>query len=73
MNKYDDKDQAATQMLVDRFRTKSQGGKVAGILPIKVSFPGFGPSIFLVSELTTENQAPTAELDYMRDKKGGSK
>jgi len=72
-NRNDDKDQAATQVLVDKFRTKSQGGKVAGILPIKVSFPAFGPSIFLVSELTSENQAPTAELDYQRDKKGGSR
>ena len=69
----DDKDQAATQVLVEKFHAKSQAGKVAGILPIKVSFPAFGPSIFLVSELTSENQAPTAELNYQRDKKGGSR
>ncbi|HEV3041489.1 MAG TPA: hypothetical protein VHA33_27245 [Candidatus Angelobacter sp.] len=62
-----------TQALVDKFRTKSQAGKVAGILPIKVSFPAFGPSVFLVSELTSENQAPAAEFDYQRDKKGGSR
>jgi hypothetical protein len=72
-NSNDDKDRRATQVLVEKFRTKSQAGKVAGILPIKVSFPAFGPSIFLVSELTSENQAPTAELDYQRDKKGGSR
>jgi hypothetical protein len=47
------------------------GGRVAGILPISVSFPAFGPSIFLVSELTGENQGATAELDFQRDKKGG--
>jgi hypothetical protein len=69
----DDKGKATTQALVDKFRTKSQAGKVAGILPIKVSFPAFGPSVFLVSELTSENQAPAAEFDYQRDKKGGSR
>ena len=58
---------------MEKFRTKSQAGKVAGILPIKVSFPGFGPSVFLVSELTSENQAPAAEFDYQRGKKGGSR
>ncbi|HXB20518.1 MAG TPA: hypothetical protein VNV88_04005 [Candidatus Solibacter sp.] len=68
----DDKDVAA-QALVEKFHAKSQAGKVAGILPIKVSFPAFGPSIFLVSELTSENQAPTAELNYQHDKKGGSR
>jgi len=56
-------------MLLDKFRAKSQGGKVAGILPIKVSFLRFGPSIFLVSELTSESQAPTAELNYQRGQK----
>jgi hypothetical protein len=72
-NTNDDKDRKTTQALVDKFRTKSQAGKVAGILPIKVSFPAFGPSVFLVSELTSENQAPSAEFDYQRDKKGGSR
>ncbi len=72
-NNNDDKDRAKTQALVDKFRNKPQAGKVAGILPIAVSFPAFGPSLFLVSELTTENQAPAAEFDYQRDKKGGSR
>src|SRR5207302_572446 len=66
LNIYDDKDSAKTQALVDKFRNKAQGGKVAGILPITVSFPAFGPSLFLVSELTSENQAPAAEFDYQR-------
>ncbi len=61
----------ATQALLDTFRAKSSRGKVAGILPVKVSFPSFGPSIFLVSELTSENQLPSAELSFQRDKKAG--
>ncbi len=66
------KDDEATQSLVERFRAKSKEGKVAGILPIGISFPAFGPSIFLISELTSENQAPAAEFSYQREKnKGG--
>ena len=61
----------ATQALLDSFRSKSLGGKVTGILPVTVTFPAFGPSIFLVSELTSENQSPTADLSFQRDKKGG--
>jgi hypothetical protein len=65
--------QAATEALVDKFRADSLTGKRAGILPIHVSFPAFGPSLFLVSELTAENQAPSADLNYQRDKKAGVK
>ena len=68
----DDKEKKdATQALLDSFRAKSSGGKVTGILPINVSFPAFGPSIYLVSELTGENQFPAAEFSFARDKKGG--
>ena len=63
----------ATEALLDNFRAKSVGGKVTGILPVKVSFPAFGPSIFLVSELTSENQFPAAEFSFQRDKKGGAR
>ena len=61
----------ATQALLDSFKAKSIGGKVSGILPVNVSFPAFGPSMFLVSELTSENQFPTAEFSFQHDKKGG--
>ena len=66
-----DEKKDATLALLDTFRMKSTNGKVAGILPVSVSFPVFGPSIFLVSELTGENQVAAAELDFQRDKKGG--
>ena len=60
-----------TLSLLDDFRAKSIGGKVTGILPVNVAFPAFGPSMFLVSELTSENQFPAAEFSFQRDKKGG--
>jgi hypothetical protein len=65
--------QAATEALLDKFRTDSLAGKHAGILPIRVSFPAFGPSLYLVSELTGENQAPSAGLTYQHEKKAGGK
>jgi hypothetical protein len=61
----------ATQALLDTFKAKSSAGKVTGILPVHISFPAFGPSIFLVSELTSENQFPAAEFNFQRDKKAG--
>ncbi len=65
--------QAATQVLLDKFRADSLAGKRAGILPIHVSFPAFGPSLYLVSELTGENQSPSAGLTYQHEKKAGGK
>src|ERR1700674_2498760 len=65
--------QAATQVLLDKFRADSLAGKRAGILPIRVSFPAFGPSLYLVSELTGENHAPSAGLTYQHEKKAGGK
>jgi hypothetical protein len=61
----------ATRALLDRFRAKSSAGRVTGIVPISVAFPAFGPSIYLVSELTSENQFPAAEFSFQREKKGG--
>ena len=67
----DDEKKDATQALLDTFRAKSSAGRVTGILPVNVAFPAFGPSIFLVSELTSENQSPAAEFSFQREKKGG--
>ena len=70
----DDKERKdSTQALLDTFKAKSMGGKVTGILPVNVSFPEFGPSIYLVSELTSENQFPSADLSFQHDKKGGAR
>jgi len=65
--------QSATQVLVDNFKSKSLGGRGAKVLPIRPSFPAFGPSMFFVSELTAENHAPALEFNYQRDKKDGGK
>jgi hypothetical protein len=65
--------QSATQLLLDKFKADSLAGKRAGILPIRVTFPAFGPSVYLVSELTGENQAPSAVLSYQHEKKAGGK
>jgi hypothetical protein len=61
----------ATQALLDSFKSKSMAGKVTGIVPVNIDFPAFGPSIYLVSELTSENQFPAAEFNFQRDKKAG--
>jgi hypothetical protein len=70
----DDKEKKdSTQTLLDSFKAKSSGGKVTGILPVSVDFPAFGPSIYLVSELTSENQSPVAEFNFQREKNGGAR
>jgi hypothetical protein len=68
-----EKDRDAAQKLVDKFRSTERGSRASGILPVGVSFPAFGASLFLVSELTSENQAPSAEFNYQQDKKAGGK
>jgi hypothetical protein len=72
-NNTDQEKKDTTQALLDTFRSKSLGGKVTGILPVNVDFPAFGPSIYLVAELTGENQSPSAEFSFQRDKKGGAR
>ena len=70
----DDKEKKdSTEALLNSYRAKSVGGKVTGILPVNVDFPAFGPSIYLVSELTSENQFPAAEFNFQREKKGGAR
>ncbi|HWZ43973.1 MAG TPA: hypothetical protein VNW97_10870 [Candidatus Saccharimonadales bacterium] len=65
--------QSASQALVDDFKNKALGGTSARILPIRISFPAFGPSLYMVSELTGENQAPAVELSYLQNKKEGGR
>lgn len=64
-------DQAEAKQLVAKVRQTKPGAQPARNLPLRVVFPHFGPSIFLVSELTSENQAPTIEVDFQRDRKRG--
>jgi hypothetical protein len=63
----------ATQELVSKLQQSARASRPARNLPVSVAFPHFGPSIFLVSELTSENQAPSIEVDYQRDRKRGER
>jgi hypothetical protein len=65
--------QAGTQLLVDRFRARNEARRSAAALPIRISFPALGPSLFLVAELTGENLAPKVDLSFQEDRKGGAK
>jgi hypothetical protein len=67
------KDAEATQALVSRLKEKAPGSAPARNLPIRVAFPHFGPSVYLVSELTSESQTPVLEFDFQRDKKRGER
>jgi hypothetical protein len=58
---------------LDDYHNKAAGGRGARILPVRLSFPAFGTTMFFVSELTGENQAPAVELSYQREKKEGGK
>jgi len=48
--------------LVSKFKNEAGGRTVVGSLPIRVTFPSFGPYIFLASELTAESAAPVITL-----------
>jgi hypothetical protein len=57
---------AAADELVAQFRKDAAGRFVTGLLPVRVPFPRWGPSLFLMAELTAESQSPLLELSYKR-------
>lgn len=59
------------QALVDRYRARRDARRPAQRVGLQIGFPDVGPSMFLVSELTAENQAPAVGVSYQRDRKGG--
>jgi hypothetical protein len=61
---------SSTQNLVDNYRVRSGARRNVASIPIGLSFPAVGPSLYLVSELTGENKAAAVNLDYQKDKKG---
>ena len=63
----------ATTQLVSHLRDARRASTPARNLPLRVAFPHFGPSIFLVSELTSENQTPVVEFDFQRERKRGDR
>ncbi len=64
-------DQAELKQLVASVRDSKHSARPARNLPLRVVFPHFGPSIYLISELTGENQTPAIEFDFQRDRKRG--
>jgi len=62
-----------TKTLVDKYRSSTALGRATGVLPLSVNFPAFGPSVYLVSQLTSESQSPIAELNFQQDKKGAAR
>ncbi len=64
-------EQAETKQLVAKLRDTKRGARPSRNLPLRVAFPHFGPSIFLISELTGENQTPAVEFDFQRNRKRG--
>ena len=65
-------DQSEMKQLIAKIREK-RSTQPSRNLPLRVVFPHFGPSIFLVSELTGENQTPAVEIDFQRERKRGEK
>lgn len=57
------------QTLVERFRNEAGGRTVVGAIPVQVTFPTFGHSLFLASELTADGATPSVELAFRRGKK----
>jgi hypothetical protein len=54
------------QPLVEQFRQESGGRSVVGTLPVEITFPEFGPSLFFATELTAESRAPFVEVAFKR-------
>jgi hypothetical protein len=72
-NEDNNKEAAKKKTLVDTYRAREAGISASGIMPLRVMVPAFGPSIFLISQLTSENQSPTADFSYQQEKKAGGK
>jgi hypothetical protein len=63
-----DRPQNNIKQLIDRYRNESGGRTVRGALPVEVTFPSLGPSLFIASELTAEAQSPSIDLSIRRVK-----
>ena len=66
-------EQSEAKHLVAKSRENKHSSRPMRNRPLRVVFPHFGPSVFLVSELTGENQTPAVEFDFQRNKKGGDR
>ena len=55
--------------LVDRFQKENRGARAPGVVPVRMTLPHVGTSLYLVSELTPERVAPEAIFTYKREDK----
>jgi hypothetical protein len=65
-----DREAKDLQALMDRYR-KEAGRTGPGTVPLAISFPSVGPTLFLAAELTEESSATSFDIDYR--KTGGRK
>jgi hypothetical protein len=68
-----DEGKESAQTLVEKFHANERGSRALGVLPLTLNLPAVGPSIYLISQLTSENQVPSIEFTYQQDKKAGGK
>ncbi len=60
--------ESQVRQLIDRYRNEGGGRAIAGTLPVDVTFPTIGPSLFMAAELTAESAAPSIDLAIRRIK-----
>jgi hypothetical protein len=60
--------ESQVRQLIDRYRNEGGGRAIAGTLPVDVTFPEIGPSLFMAAELTAESSAPAIDLAIRRVK-----
>jgi hypothetical protein len=60
--------ESQVRQLIDRYRNEGGGRAIAGTLPVDVTFPALGPSLFMAAELTAESAAPAIDLAIRRIK-----
>jgi hypothetical protein len=60
--------ESQVRQLIDRYRNEGGGRAIAGTLPVDVTFPTVGPSLFMAAELTAESAAPSIDLEIRKIK-----
>ena len=60
--------ESQVRQLIDRYRNEGGGRAITGTLPVDVTFPAIGPSLFMAAELTAESAAPSIDLAIRRIK-----
>jgi hypothetical protein len=60
-----DREAKDLRTLMDRFQ-KEAGRTRQGVIPIAITFPAIGPTVFLAAELTPETQSPSVDILYRK-------